>query len=280
MALLTIDRKQLERAATLETDRQLIRYIRDTLGPVLPRLPAQPELIGPFVQKAGREAIESGYGDGGQYSFHILTSLLLGSSWEHHSFYTGRFEKYLDTPGMEQSARITLALGAVIDARQALEAVLPRLIDAAVESLGIYPERFKPEDIWNTFQHMAHARGFQPRQVLPLFEHFEAGFRKGNGLPPIRREKLAGHVEVGYIAQGIPLPKPSDAIRDLNSLQLMNFNGSLLLALIYGPAFNYNLFFNGLLQTLDSTNQPDVYQHELKEFLLSHRRALAENTDE
>ncbi|MGV8401398.1 hypothetical protein ACV33W_19440 [Pseudomonas aeruginosa] len=280
MALLSIDREQFAQAAIRDTDRQLIQYICDTLAPVLPRLPALPELVGPFVRKAGREAIKSGFGEGGLYSFHILTSLLLGPSWELNPSYKGKFEQYLDTPDMEQSARITLALDAVIDERQKLEAALPKMIDIAVESLSIRPERLGSEDIWNSFQRMASARVASPRQVRPLFEHFEAGFRRGNGLPPIHREKLRGDIEVAYTAQGIPLPKPSDAIRDLSLIQVMHFNGSLLLALNYGPSFSNNLFLAGLVQRLDSINQPDVYQHELKEFLLSHRRALTENADE
>lgn len=280
MALLTINRKQLEQAATLDTDRQLIRYICDTLAPVLPRIPAQPELIGPFVQKAGRDAINSGFGDGGYYSFHILTDLLLGPAWELSPFYTGVFERYLDTPGLEQSARITLAMQAVIDARHALEAVLPTVIDAAIESLSIPPERFKPGDIWDCFEQMARARGVSPNKALPLFELFEAGFRKGNGLPPIQRDRIPGHIEVAYTSQGIPVPKPSDAIRGLSLPQLTQFNGSLQLALIYGPSFPANVFLAGLLQILDSTNQPGVYQHELKGFRLSHRRALSEKADE
>ncbi|MGQ1887831.1 hypothetical protein [Serratia marcescens] len=280
MALLTINRKQLEQAATLDTDRQLIQYISNTLAPVLPRIPAQPELIGPFVHKAGREAIDRGFSEGGYYSFHIIADLLLGRSWERSPFYIEKFEKYLDAPGVEQSARITLAMQAVIDARHALEAVLPKVIDIAVKSLSIHPELFKPEDIWNAFQHMAWACGVSSDKVLPLFEDFEAGFRRANGLPPIQREKLPGNIEVAYTAQGIPLPKPSDVIHDLTLLQMMQFNGSLLLALIHGPAFANNLFLAELLQTLNSTNQAGVFQHELKEFLLAHRRALTENADE
>ncbi len=279
MALLIVDREQFARAAMLDADRQLVRYISETLAPLLPRLPTQLECIEPFVKKAGREAIDRGFGEGSQYSFHILTDLLLGPYWERHPFYTGRFEKYLDAPGMEQGDRITLATNAVIDARVALEAVLPGMLDAAIESLNIHPKRIKPADIWNTFQHIAHARGFEAHHVLPLFEQYEAGFRKANGLPAIQRKTLSGAVELAYTAQGIPLPQPSDDIRDLTPHQLMEFNVSLLLALIYGPYFHGNLLISKLLRIIKSPDS-NIYQGGVKDFLLSHRRALTENTDE
>ena len=280
MALLTLNRKQLEQAAIRDTDRQLIHYICGSLSAVLPRLPASQELIGPYVQKAGRQAIESGYGDGDYYSFHILTGLLLGPLWDQDPFFLGKLHKYLDAPGMAPGARIALAMDAVLDTRRALEVVLPELIDVAVQSLSIPPERFTPGHIWSAFERMAHIRGCQPHQVLPLFERFETGFRLGNGLPPVRREKLPGHIEVAYMAQGIPLPKPSDAIRDLDPLQLQNFHGSLLLALIYGQSFSENLFLVRLVQTLDAASQPHRCQHDLKGFLLSHREALMEKVIE
>lgn len=280
MALLTLNRKQLELAATRETDRQLNQYICGSLTALLPRLPAAKALIPTYVQKAGRQAIESGFGEGGYYSFHVLTGLLLGPSWDQDPFFLGRFDRYLDAPGMEPGARIALAMNAVLDTRRALEAVLPELIDVAVQSLSIPPERFTPEHIWLVFERMAHIRGCQSHLVLPLFERFEAGFRLGNGLPPIRREKLPGHIEVAYEAQGIPLPKPSDAIRDLDRLQLQNFHGSLLLAVIYGQSFSNNLFLVRLVQTLDAASQPYEYQHHLKGFLRTHREALMEKVIE
>ncbi|AVJ25963.1 hypothetical protein [Achromobacter spanius] len=280
MALLTLNRKHLELAATRETDRQLIQYIRGALAAVLPRLPASQALIPPYVQKAGRHAIESGFGEGGYYSFHILTGLLLGPSWDRDPFLLRRFDEYLDAPGMEPGARIALAMDAVLDTRRALEAALPELIDVAVQSLSIPPERFTPEHIWLAFERMAHIRGCQPHQILPLFERFETGFRLGNGLPPVHREKLPGHIQVAYEAQGIPLPKPSDAIRDLDRLQLQNFHGSLLLALIYGQSFSNNLFLVRIVQKLDAALQPPDYQHELKGFLRSHREALMEKVIE
>lgn len=280
MALLTLNRKQFEQAAIHLTDRQLIRYIRGSLSAVLPRLPASQALIQPYVQKAGRQAIESGFGEGAYYSFHILTGLLLGPLWDRDPLFLGKFDRYLDAPGMEPGAGIALAMDAVLDTRRALEAVLPDLIEVAVQSLSIPPERFTPQHIWRAFERMAHIRGCQPHQILPLFERFEAGFRLSNGLPPIRREKLPGHIEVAYEAQGIPLPKPSDAIRDLNRLELLNFHGSLLLALIYGHSFSENLFLDHLVQTLDAASQPLDYQRDLQGFLLSHRDALMEKAIE
>lgn len=280
MALLTLNRRQLELAATRETDRQLVQYIRGALAAVLPRLPAPQALIEPYVQAAGRQAIESGFCEGGYYSFHILTGLLLGPLWDQDPFFLGRIDKYLDAPGMEPGACIALAMDAVLDTRRALEAVLPELIDVAEQSLSIPPERFTPGHTWLVFERMAHIRGCQPHQILPLFERFETGFRLGNGLPPIRREWLPGHIQVAYEAQGIPLPKPSDAIRDLDRLHLQNFHGSLLLGLIYGQSFSTNLFLVRLVQTLDAASQPHDYQHHLKGFLLSHREALMEKVIE
>ncbi|EDW2056460.1 hypothetical protein S518_004342 [Salmonella enterica subsp. enterica] len=279
MALLTISREQLTRAATLDTDRQLVHYICDTLAPVLPRIPAQPGQIGPFVRQAGQDAIQRGFGEGGYYGFHILADLLLGPFWERHPFYAGKFEKYLDAPGMEQSARITLALKAVIDTRRALETILPRMIAGALWSLNIHPDLLTPEDVWNAFQRTADARRIAPHHVLPLFEKYETGFRKANGLPPVQRRQLTGNDILAAEAQGLPLPKPSDDIHGLSPLILAQFNGCLQLALIYGPYFSKNPFLAELLRTLEAARQQAVYQHELKSFLLSLQQALTENAD-
>lgn len=279
MALLTIDREQLAQAATRDTDRQLIRYICDTLAPVLPRLPTQPELVAPFVRQAGQRAIATGFSEGGLYSFHILTDLLLGPYWEHEPFYATKFEKYLDAPGMEQSTRIALAMNAVIETRQELDAMLPKMIDAAIVPLSIHSELLKPEDTWLAFQQIARARGMESYKVLPLFEDFEAGFRKRNALPPIQRKRLSGYDELGYMAQGIPLPKPSDDIHGFTPLQMVAFNASLLLGLIYG-SFRHNPLLAGLFRIIDDTSHLNVLQHKLKSFLLSHQKALTENADE
>ncbi|EHK64145.1 hypothetical protein [Achromobacter arsenitoxydans] len=280
MALLTIDRERLAGAATRDTGRQLVRYIRDTLAPVLPRLPAQPELIAPFVRQAGRQAIQNGFGEDGLYSFHILTDLILGPGWEHHPMYAGKFEKYLDAPGMDQNARIALAMKAVVVARRDFEAVLPGMLDAAVAALSIVPDALKPEDIWNAFQNVAQMRGVAARKILPLFEQYEAGFRQANELPAIYRRPLTGYVELGYKARGIALPKPSDAIIGLTPHQLTQFNASLLLALIYGPWFPKNPFLAELLRVIDDPSQQSVHQREITRFLLAHRRALTESGDE
>ncbi|MHC9238687.1 hypothetical protein [Pseudomonas aeruginosa] len=275
--LLNIDRERLAHAATLETDRQLVRYICGPLAPLLPRLPTQPERIAPFVQRAGPEAIAAGFADGGLYGWHILTDLLLGRNWERSPFHADRrFESILDAPGLRQEVRIVLAMNAVIDARQALEEALPGMIDAALVPLSLHPEVLTPKDTWLAFEQIASLRGLRWFEIESLFETYEAGFRKAHGLPPIERRKLSGYDRMGYESMGIPLPLPYDDIQ-FSPFQTVCFNAALLLELLYGPSRHENPLLEDLTRLAADTSHLGVLQYQLKQFLLSHRKALTED---
>ena len=276
MPLLTIEPDSLDQAARRDLDRRLVRYIAKTLAPVLPRVPATPEMLPPFVRLAGADAVERGFGERGLYGFYIITALLLGPDWEHHPLYRGNFDKYLEASGFDEETRIAWAMHAVIDARKQLEAALPAMLDAALASLNMRAQSRTPEDIWVTFQQIAQARGVPAHQMLALFEEFETFFRSTHGLPSVQRERICGYAALGYKVRNIPMPSPSEAIRGLSPHQLAHFNNSLLLALIYGPSYPRNIFLGDLLGTVDDPAQPHIYQQAMTRFLLAHRRAMPE----
>ncbi|WP_423762286.1 hypothetical protein [Burkholderia sp. NLJ2] len=276
MALLSIDRDRMAQAAMRDADRHLTRYICETLAPVLPRLPTQAELIPPFVRASGQRAIAAGFGENGLYNFHVLTDLLLGPYWERDPFYADRFEKILDAPGMEQSARLALAMHAVIQTRQALERALPDLLDAALAPLKIHPEVLTPNDTWRAFQQIALARGVHVFKIREWYEFYETEFRERHGLPPVKRHQLTAYAIIGYEAMGQPIPRPTEDIRDFDPHLTVAFNAYLLVTLIYGPFHRHNPLLARLNRILDDTGHLGAFQAELARFLRAHQTALTE----
>ncbi|MFD4836910.1 hypothetical protein ACFWP0_05335 [Achromobacter sp. NPDC058515] len=278
MALLSINRELLASAAAREADRQLVRYIRETLAPILPRLPTRPDLVAPFVHEAGQAAVLAGYGAGRSYSFHVMADLLLGPRWQAEPQYS-RIARILDDPGMAQDTRLTLAMNAVIEARQELEAALPAMLDAALATLAIHWEALSPRDTWNALFQMARARGVRHHDIRALFDVYEAGFRAGNGLRPSRSHPVSGYAILGYEALGRPIPPPDDDFRDYTPRLAVAFNAQVLLAQLYGLFHRDNALLSDLRRIAADTSNLGEHQAELTHFLRSHRRALTELPD-
>lgn len=276
MVLNAINLDIMDRLARKQADRQLSRYLCDTLAPLLPRLPSTAQCLPAFVEKAGKEATAAGYSDGRQYSTHVTLSLLLGLGWQN-DIHQATLNPILTAAGFPEPTRLNLAINTAITLRQQIERVMPQTHQIFLTLLSLNPSVLRAENIWRAFEQSASLYGINtPQRILALFEIYEADALRQLALPAVKRRKYSAYEQLGIRQMTGNMPLPSDDLQHLQLSQLLYLGHHVLLALSFGRFFYDNPLFTVLHDGL--YQKADLRQtcHFLLQFLQQHQHTLME----
>lgn len=276
MALNPIDLDVMARLARKQADLRLSRYLCDTLAPLLPRLPSEPQWMPAFVEAAGKEAIAAGYCDGRQYSTHVTLSLLLGMGWGN-DIHRDTLNSILTAAGLPELTRLNLAINTAITLRQQTERVMPQAHQIFITLLSINPAALQAENIWRAFEQSALLYGIDTsKAVQTLFETYEADALSRLKLPPVSRQQYSAYELLGMRHMTGRIFLPSDDLQHLQLNSLICLGHHVLLALSFGRFFYSNPLFTALHDGLYQKSDPRQVCHFLLQFLQQHRRTLME----
>lgn len=276
MALPSIDLGAMERIERKQANRRLAHYLCETMAAVLPRLPSEPECVPGFVDVASVNATTEQFDQGRQYSIHIMISFLLGLNWEHDPAYV-LVPLIFSDEGMAEDSRLDMALNTAIKLRQQLESVQSNMHAVTLETLFIPIEQLNQHDMWSAFQRLAELRGVVDAQdVLHILTLYEADACEYFGLPPIKRKKLTAYERLGYEQMGIPLPLPTDELKDMDRDSLILLTHHVLLAASFGRFYHINPLLQALHQSLNHAANLPARTSALVTFLQHHQNTLTE----
>lgn len=275
MALPLLDLEAMGRASRADANRQLARYLRETMAPLVRRLPGDARHMDGFVAQAGEAAASLGYGEGRAYAFYVVTSFLLGLGWQSDPSCQG-IEPILANPGLDMESRVSLAMQAAIREREQLESALPAMLGLVLETSPASPDRITLRDVWQVYTAVAKQRGLSADLALACFETYEGDYRGRLGLPPVERKPLSAWERLGYQHMGIPLPSVADDVRDMDQRQVAGLGGHVLLAVIYGRHYLSHPLLRALHEALTEPGSLLERWQRWRAFLHDHQTILRE----
>ncbi|WP_321870252.1 hypothetical protein [Paraburkholderia tropica] len=275
MALPAINLDAIREVARSDTNRQLVRYLRDTMLPVLHRLPGSARYLNDFVSMVAHAAASLGYGEGRAYTFYLTASFLLGPGWQNDPACLD-IEPILAHPALDEESRLTLAMNTAIRKRQQLETALPSMLSLMLERLPDVAEKLSLREMWDVFDATAIQRDLSVEAARACYEVYEGDYRQHAGLPPVERQTINAYQRLGYQHMGYPMPTAVDDIRDMDQSRIAGLTIHVLLALGYGRHYLTHPLLHDLHRTLADAQNPRERWLGWRAFLQNHKTLLAE----
>lgn len=277
MVLPSINLAALAQAKQSQVDSNLVLYLCQTMSPLLPRIPTDPDAVSEFVKRAGRNADRAGYGEGRMYSFYIISSMLLGYEWLDDSL-CDSVSMALHERSMDLEVRLNLALNFAIAERRRHETVLPEMHVVTRQFLGLSVDGVCWEDMWKAFMQALALRGIGDTNVVfRCFEEREADFRKLHQLPPIKRVGISANEVYSRQHMVLAAPMPDEGITSLKPLGIFLLGRHLLLALSFGRHFYESPLLATLHKQIQHAEQIPRPGQKLSDFLEWHVHVLKED---
>lgn len=279
MILNTIELEAMEQVARKQANRQLSRYLCETLAAVIPRLPSRPDYVEAFVGTAGTHAITAGFAEGKAYSTHIMLSFLLGLGWEN-DIAGGEISPVLADAGLPYSRRLDVAVNMAVAARLSLEKTSIQLHPVSLALLAIAPEKRGAADIWQTFSQLATLRGIHDvKQITRIYHLYEQDACRVLQLPMVEHRKVSAYDLAGMRYMGAKEPDPSDDLNHLSQQQLTMLAHFIILAMSFGRYFHANPLFADMHRVIDPVTDIQLSAFTLQQSLQQHLITLREDND-
>lgn len=275
MKLPALDLDALRKATLQATNRQLSRHLLDTFGPVLAKLPTEPECVPRLVDLTGELLAQEGLADGCDYSISLLPHFLLGVAWWGDPACKA-LQQITQVQSLNQQERLALLSEQTINHRQRLENVLPTMHDL---TLALLTQPKHSEDLahrWHSISQAMTLRGIAPLAHETSYCLYEADACKRYGLAQPTHKELNGNEILAYRYYGRRMPQPSDDLQNLPPLQRYQILLHVLLAIAFGRFFHANPLFSTWVSRLDEPEDERERHQALIKHLVAHQRALKE----
>lgn len=280
MALAQINLQHIENVQEYEAGRQLAHYINTALSPLVYSLPTEPYLVEAFIPVAIQSENNQRHLGGRYFSFHIISSFLLGLNWKQDPLFK-QISDILDDNGMTIPFRIDLAMYNCIEAKKHLDTMLLGLHNKLIEMMDMPGQMLTAIHIPNNWMEATKLRGVSEHiNTDALRLCYENDYRQISNLP--LRSPNEENISYGEIwarkNMGLPLIE-RDPANDLSDEQVYLLLVHLHLALSFGRFYRFNPLHQPLQKILSIAPKRTTEAKEmLADYLRAHQKRLQENS--
>ncbi|MGE8304379.1 MAG: hypothetical protein ACN6PW_07985 [Pseudomonas kermanshahensis] len=273
MNLPGLDLGAVQAASLRSTNRQLTRFVLETLGGSLARFHTRPEDVPLLVADAGALVSNSGYTCGREYSLLVLSHFLLGLSWWNDPASKSVWS-ITQAPGLTQDERLDMLTVHAVAHRSQWEGQLTLMHDVTRQMLRLPDDDCDHDRQWRSLEQLMTLRGIPADAQQACYCCYESDASSRYALPAINHMALNENEIRAYRYYGKRLPQPSD---DLYKLPPLSRNQVLLhvfLAIAFGRHFYLNPLFTPWVKLLEATDSPRERCRVLASQLAAHQQGL------
>ncbi len=277
MNLPSLDLRAVKAASLRSTNRQLSRFLLETLDGSFARFHTRPEDVPLLVADAGALVSENGYTCGSEYSLLVLSHFLLGLGWWNDPASESVWS-VTHVPGLTHDERLDMLTVQAVSHRSRWEGHLALMHDLTRQMLQLPEDECDPDRQWRSLEQLMTLRGIPGDAQRACYCRYESDACLRYALPAINHVELNENEIRAYRYYGKRLPQPADDLYPLPFLSRNQVLLHVLLAIAFGRHFYLNPLFTPWVKSLEATDSPRERRLGLRRELAAHQQALKESS--